>query len=149
MRGCVYSLKVHCTNKECSWTGELGELERHLSEVCMFTEAECRYGCGTRYPRHILVLHERDKCLNRPIEDRVEGISMRLDDELTTLEKKHDSQITELKSALQDQKKLIEELKKTFSEELEFLRVEMRKQSEEIKELRKIGQNNLGEWTRK
>ena len=49
----VNELKVHCPNKSlgCEWVGELGNLDRHLSQnsvegECQFVTVACPYCCG-------------------------------------------------------------------------------------------------------
>lgn len=136
MRGKVHGLKVRCVITECSWTGELGELQRHKADSCQYTEAECRYGCGAKYPKHVLAMHERDRCSNRPIEDRVDGLSARLDEELTAFEKKYDPELTALREIVENQKDLIESLKAKQIEQSEQFSQELQKLREEVEVLK-------------
>ena len=118
MRGNVYGLKVRCDNRQCTWTGELGEMVRHQTFSCQYTEAECRHGCGSRYPRHLLQAHERDQCPNCPIEVRVGGLSTRLDCELKAMGEKYDAEISSLKDTVKQQAVLIEAMKGLQAEEM-------------------------------
>lgn len=61
----IRALKVACDKKEsgCGWTGELGELEEHLSTECMFTVASCPNNCSaTNLLRRDLDSHRRTEC---------------------------------------------------------------------------------------
>ena len=71
----LYQFKVHCSNKKtgCKWTGELGELDKHLNlnvgnelKGCQFAKIECSY-CSTVILRKRLVLHKAEICSKRPI----------------------------------------------------------------------------------
>ncbi len=142
MRGNVYGLKVRCTNQDCCWTGELGELERHKADACQYTIAECRYGCGVKYPRHVLGIHERDKCSNCPIEDRIEGLNQRLDEEITAIEKKYDVDISGLKKTLQEQNVIIETMKTDHTKETGLLKEELKRVNTEIENIKKTIEDN-------
>ena len=62
----VFELKVYCTMKEqdCSWTGELGGLSRHL-EDCQYVTISCTKGCGASFQRHCLPAHIAESCPKR------------------------------------------------------------------------------------
>ena len=69
----VYELKVHCPNKSlgCEWMGELGDLDRHLSQnsvegECQFVTVGCPYSCGDDLQRCQLKGHKANDCPNRP-----------------------------------------------------------------------------------
>lgn len=138
MRGKVHSLKVRCANdRACSWTGELADMERHITDVCEYTAVQCTYGCGTMVPRHALKSHVQQSCTSCPIEIRMESLGHRLNNELSKLEQKYDSEVIVLKQTLAEQKGLIEELKVQHNEETTGLRKELNKLSCEIKEIKK------------
>ena len=53
----VNEFKVRCPNKSlgCEWVGELGSLDRHLSQnsvegECQFVTVACPYSCGDSIP---------------------------------------------------------------------------------------------------
>ena len=67
---------VWCTHEKegCQWTGELGELEKHLNESpqlgdrvrgCQYTEVECCQ-CAEYLPRRGITTHEIEECPRRP-----------------------------------------------------------------------------------
>ena len=62
----VLELKVYCTMKEqgCSWTGELGGLNRHL-EDCQYVTISCTKGCGVTLQRHCMAVHIAESCPKR------------------------------------------------------------------------------------
>ena len=69
----VNELKVHCPNKSpgCEWVGELGNLDRHLSQnsvegECQFVTVACPYSCGNSFQRCQLQGHKANDCPNRP-----------------------------------------------------------------------------------
>ena len=68
----INELKVRCPNKSlgCEWVGELGSLDRHLSQnsvegECQFVTVACPYSCGDSFQRCQLVEHEANDCPNR------------------------------------------------------------------------------------
>ena len=69
----INEFKVHCLNKSlgCEWVGELGNLDRHLSQnsvegECQFVTVACPYSCGDSFQRCQLEGHKAKKCPNRP-----------------------------------------------------------------------------------
>ena len=132
----MYGLKVRCENRECPWTGELGEMVRHTTLSCQYTEAVCRHGCGARYPRHLLQAHERDQCPNCPIEVRVTGLSKRLDCELKAVREKYDAEIASLKDTVEHQAALIEAMKGLQVEEMKQVKCELQRLLTELNALK-------------
>ena len=69
----VNQLKVRCSKKAvgCKWMGELGDLEKHLSEgsvdgECQYTAVSCPLSCGDGIQRHLLEEH-KSVCPQRPL----------------------------------------------------------------------------------
>ena len=69
----VNELKVRCPNKSrgCEWVGELGSLDRHLSQnsvegECQFVTVVCPHSCGDSFQRCQLEGHKANDCPNRP-----------------------------------------------------------------------------------
>ena len=69
----INELKVRCPNKSlgCKWVGELGNLDRHLSQnsvegECQFVTVACLYSCGDDLQRCQLEGHRANDCPNRP-----------------------------------------------------------------------------------
>ena len=76
LRKSLYAFQVRCTHQKsgCEWTGELGELERHLNldpELsnqlvgCAFAEVACTHCCEYFQRRHVHA-HETESCSQRP-----------------------------------------------------------------------------------
>ncbi|XP_011403170.1 PREDICTED: TNF receptor-associated factor 2-like [Amphimedon queenslandica] len=68
----ITSLKIHCSNKEkgCKWTGEVKQLETHLSLTkgnCQYESYNCKHKCGSSHSRIALTSHENYSCTKRPI----------------------------------------------------------------------------------
>ena len=72
----LYPFRVYCTHKEggCKWTGELGELEKHLNAQpplgelllgCQFVEVRCAH-CSCLIPRCSVEDHQAEQCPDRP-----------------------------------------------------------------------------------
>ena len=104
-RGIVLGLKVRCEMSEigCAWIGELGDLHKHLEQNCLYTEKECQHGCGGRYPRHLLQIHEQDECLKRSTDAKLEALSsqmmtkfLNMEKEIASLRKQYNDDITKL-----------------------------------------------------
>ena len=69
----VNEFKIRCPNKSlgCEWVGELGSLDRHLSQnsvegECQFVTVACPYSCGDSFQRCQLEGHKVNDCPNRP-----------------------------------------------------------------------------------
>ena len=69
----VNEFKIRCPNKSlgCKWVGELGDLDRHLSQnsvegECQFLTVACPYSCGDGFQRCQLKGHKVFDCPNRP-----------------------------------------------------------------------------------
>ena len=77
-RGKILELKVRCSKDGCDWEGELGDLERHLSNKCLYVKEVCPHGCGQSYPRHILEVHKQDECPQRPFDAKMEALQRQL-----------------------------------------------------------------------
>ena len=76
LRRSLYAFRVRCTHQKsgCEWTGELGELERHLNlnpELgrqlvgCAFVEVACTH-CPEYFQRRHVHAHESESCPQRP-----------------------------------------------------------------------------------
>ena len=68
----VNELKVRCPKKSlgCEWLGELGSLDRHLSQnfvegECQFVTVACPHSCGDSFQRCQLEGHKVNDCPNR------------------------------------------------------------------------------------
>ena len=72
----LYAYHVHCSHKKegCQWTGELGELDKHLNENpkpdeqlsgCKFAEVECQH-CTHPIQRRYINAHQIEECPQRP-----------------------------------------------------------------------------------
>ena len=69
----INEFEVRCPNKSlgCEWVGELGSLDRHLSQnsvegECPFVTVACPYSCGDSFQRCQLDGHMAKDCRNRP-----------------------------------------------------------------------------------
>ena len=76
LRRSLYVFRVRCVHQKsgCEWTGELGELERHLNlnlELgkqligCAFAEVACTHCCEYFQRRHVHA-HQSEACPQRP-----------------------------------------------------------------------------------
>ena len=63
------SLQVYCSERDagCSWEGELGELQKHQEDDCVYFEVECSFCTTMSGPRHQVLKHEQEECLYRPV----------------------------------------------------------------------------------
>lgn len=71
LRAEINQLKIRCSKRSvgCSWTGELGNLQQHLSSGsgCNYAQVECSNHCGTRPCRKDLTTHLRNDCQLRRV----------------------------------------------------------------------------------
>jgi len=73
----LYGFQVRCSNKDegCKWTGELGQLDRHLNlnsvtmetelEGCQYAKVKCSF-CAETITRNRLHHHKSELCNKRP-----------------------------------------------------------------------------------
>ena len=66
----ILALRIYCTMKDrgCEWVGKLEDLQAHLlvdSNDCQYVDIQCPNKCGESVPRHQLLSHLADSCLNR------------------------------------------------------------------------------------
>ena len=61
------SLIVKCEHEllGCTWSDELGKLDRHLEAVCSYVDVGCKHGCSTVTKRKDIAEHE-NQCGRRP-----------------------------------------------------------------------------------
>ena len=73
-------LEVQCKyyKEGCHWRKQLRFQEEHLKEVCDFRKMECRYGCDEKIHFCELEAHEKDECIQRPPEAKIETIEKRI-----------------------------------------------------------------------
>ena len=78
-----------------------------LFHRCEYVVEACQYGCGQKYLRSAIQLHQRDECINRPIEIKFESFVRITNKKLLTQER----EICELKIAEQRLTQTINEMK--------------------------------------
>ena len=148
-RGKILGLRVRCSEDGCDWEGELGDLERHLSNKCLYVEEVCPHGCGQSYPRHLLQTHQLNECSQQPLEVKLEALQKQLTQKYEMLqeqllehlvqEKKYEEDKKELQQQLAQQKKKHEELQqklaqqeKKYEEDTKELKQQLRGNSKNI-----------------
>ena len=76
LRRSLYAFKVRCAHEKegCQWTGELGELDKHLNDTphlhgpfsgCEYVKIECCY-CNGQFKRSDITTHQIETCTKRP-----------------------------------------------------------------------------------
>ena len=68
---------------------------------CPFVEEACQYECGGMYPRRVLQVHQRDKCVNRPIEVKLESFMRLSSERMNALER----ELAQVKLELKEKEK--------------------------------------------
>ena len=121
----IQGLRVRCSKDGCDWEGELGDLERHLSNKCLYVEEVCPHGCGQSYPRHILQSHQLDECPQRHVQHKLESVQRRLTQKYELLQQQllehleqQEKKCDELQQQLVQQEKKHEEDKKELQQQL-------------------------------
>ena len=104
-RGKVLALRIRCANHDCDWKGELGDLQRHLDNRCIYVKQECHHGCGEQYYRHLLQVHEQDECTKRPLEVKIESYQRQVFEKFIVLESKHKEELEHLKEQQRKQER--------------------------------------------
>ena len=136
----IQGLRVRCSKDGCDWEGELCDLERHLSNKCLYVEEVCPHGCGQSYPRHLLQSHQLDECPQRSLHIQLETVERRLTQKYELLQQ-------QLLERLEQQEKKCDELQqqlvqqeKKHEKDKEELRQQLVKQEKAIQPL--TGTNN-------
>ena len=110
----ILSLSVRCS-LGCQWIGELRHLERHLSPGkegdCPLVEVKCDHGCGHAMKRQEREEHEEEMCSKRPLDFQLSRLQSRMERTLAELQKKHDLEISALKTIVEEQRDEISKLK--------------------------------------
>ena len=127
---------MRCSKDGCDWEGELGDLERHLSNKCLYAEEVCPHGCGQSYLRYLVQKHLHAcpkqqpslqlETVQRQLTQKYELLQQQLLKRLEQQEKKHEEEIKKL------QQKLVEQEQKAYQQ---LLQQEM-KYEEDKKELK-------------
>ena len=65
----IKGLKVECPNNDCSWKGELGDLEGHFT-TCSYESVPCPNDCGEEMKRYALDHHTQSSCPLRVVKCR-------------------------------------------------------------------------------
>ena len=114
----LLSLEVQCKyyKKGCHWRKQLRFQEEHLKEECHFRKMECRYGCDEKIHFCKLETHERDECIQRPLEAKLETVEKRIgylankqrnyEQRIQTLSAHHDAKLIDELTPLKDYLKL-------------------------------------------
>ena len=64
----LLSYKIKCPTKgSCSWVGTWEKLEPHLKQ-CENIHVKCCFDCGTSQYRKFILTHQKEECLNRPVQ---------------------------------------------------------------------------------
>ena len=102
-------LEVQCKyyKEGCHWRKQLCFQEEHLKEECHFRKMECHYGCDEKIHFCKLERHERDECIQRPPEAKMETIEKRIED-LANEQRNYEQRIQKL--SVHHDAKLIDEL---------------------------------------
>ena len=114
----VLDLPVRCSHcdRGCQWSGELRQLERHVSEdadgSCLFVEISCGHGCGARFLRGDLKEHEEEICPKRPVEVQLRTIYARVEALLNETKEKHEAELKDLRSTVAEQAQQISSLQR-------------------------------------
>ncbi|XP_019864379.1 PREDICTED: uncharacterized protein LOC109593761 [Amphimedon queenslandica] len=119
MERLIFDLTVYCpyTASGCGWTGELRDLDKHISPSkqggCLYVEVECCHGCGQKMMRSSLNDHERETCSKLPVEVQMKVLQERVEKMCTRLTEEHQKEIACLKAKISEQEEEIKNLKVT------------------------------------
>lgn len=64
----ILDLTVACAFRDggCEWTGSLRDLDKHVSNVCLFVLVSCPWECDEKVPKQFLEEHKLSLCPKRP-----------------------------------------------------------------------------------
>ena len=122
----VLEMNVYCSGKKdgCQWVGELRHLVPHGKEECGWAVVECSYQCGAHLPRRLMDEHEHDKCLQRPIDAKLESFTRKIEKQLEREMKKMETKLT---TEREQHKREMKEMETKLSIERDQREIEMRK----------------------
>ena len=60
----IKSLSIHCDNRRdgCTWSGEVNDVEKHITADCQFVEVNCPSKCGLKLKRQCVEQHVAKEC---------------------------------------------------------------------------------------
>ena len=89
LRSKVLDLAVYCSNRKdgCTWTGELRNVYDHISMSCQLEKPKCRY-CREEFIRSYLDMHEKDECIDRPLEVKLDSFKRQVSSQFAQYEDK-------------------------------------------------------------
>ena len=89
LRSKVLDLAVYCSNRKdgCKWTGELRSIQDHISRSCQLEKQRCRY-CHEEFIRSCLDMHEKDECIDRPLEAKLDSFKRQVSSQFAQYESK-------------------------------------------------------------
>ncbi|XP_019864381.1 PREDICTED: uncharacterized protein LOC109593763 [Amphimedon queenslandica] len=125
MERLIFDLTVYCpyTASGCGWTGELRDLDKHISPSkqggCLYVEVECCHGCGQKMMRSSLNDHERETCSKLPVEVQMKVLQERVEKMCTRLTEEHQKEIACLKAKISEQEKEMLALRRTIDKLVE------------------------------
>ena len=70
---------------------------------CDYVEEECPYGCGGRYLRQTMLTHQREECIKRPMDVKMESFTRKMEEKLNSLETRYEKKISMLEKKLMQQ----------------------------------------------
>ena len=147
-------LTVYCPHKEkgCEWTGELGEVNKHLNRQpttdsilkgCQFQEIRCEICQSHQCERHLMEDHISSKCPKRDIECEYhyvgcdfKGPQLELDGHMSETMNVHLSLLAKfVQNSLSQKDNEINELKEEVKQQREINTVQMREQTEQSQQV--------------
>ena len=114
----VLDLPVRCSHSDrgCQWSGELRQLERHVSEdvdgSCLFVEISCGHGCGARFLRRDVKNHEEETCPKCPVEVQLRKMQVRMESLLNEMKERYEAEMRDLRTMVTEQAERISSLRR-------------------------------------
>ena len=122
----IRGLRAQCGKDGCNWEGKFGDLERHLSKDCLYTEDTCPCGCGHSYPRHLLQKHQLDECPQRQLQIQLETVETQFAQKYELLQQQLLERLEQQQMKYQElQQQLIQQQYK-YEEDIEKLQQQLR-----------------------
>ena len=130
----ISDLVICCPEKMqgCPWTGEIRDLEAHLSSLCAYIVIKCPLECGVDFQRIHLEKHQEDECPKRSPELKLLSLTRKFEERLSIVETKCNEQEEKIKQLVGLEEKCKEQEKMILGLKEELTSVKCEKELQDI-----------------
>ena len=130
----ISDLIICCPEKKqgCPWTGEIRNLDNHLSSICAYMVISCPLECGEDFQRIHLEKHQEDECSKRSPESKLLSLTRKFGERLSMVETKCNEQEEKIRQLVGLEEKCKEQEEKILSLQEELTSIKCEKELQDI-----------------